>query len=241
LKEDYVLEKKPYGNHKMYSIKDKFLAHVDTKRMNWYLDRDLAVMLNEKDFKLTFKSKGNKSRGKYYSLELKNICVICGNKEQLTKHHVVPSQYRKYLPLEYKSKSSFDVLCVCIDCHHSYEISADELKSQLLMKYGLSDHNKDVNKIKSLHTTLNRHSEYLPDDKRSEMVEYLEGYFDKSIEEILEDDSLCDFESTTALFMKNITDYKSFVIMWREHFIDNAKPKFLPQEWVDEMNIVISL
>jgi len=28
-------------------MENKFLAHVDTKRMNWYLDRDLAIMLNE--------------------------------------------------------------------------------------------------------------------------------------------------------------------------------------------------
>ena len=27
------LDKKPYGNHKMFSIEDGFLAHVDTKRV----------------------------------------------------------------------------------------------------------------------------------------------------------------------------------------------------------------
>ncbi len=37
-RESYHLDKKPYGNHKMHSIDDQFLAHVDTKRMNWYLD-----------------------------------------------------------------------------------------------------------------------------------------------------------------------------------------------------------
>ena len=102
----------------MFSIDDKFLAHVDTKRMNWYLDRNLAAMMNNKDFKLTFKSKGDNTRGKYYMLELENNCVVCGLEENLTKHHVVPSQYRKFLPLKYKSKSSFDVLCLCADCHH---------------------------------------------------------------------------------------------------------------------------
>lgn len=225
----------------MYSIQEDFLAHVDTKRMNWYLDRDLAIMLNEKDFRLTFKSKGDRRDAEtaYYKLELENKCVVCGKEEELTKHHVVPTQYRKYLPMNYKSKSSFDVLVICSDCHHEYEAIADVLKLDLLIKYGLENHSKDMIKIKSFHNTLNNHSEYLTDDRRSEMVEYLETYFESTIEEILIVDYLTYYETTTSLLMKNITDYGAFVIMWREHFIKHANPQHLPQEWFDEINIVI--
>ena len=222
----------------MYSINDEFLAHVDTKRMNWYLDRDLAVMINEKDFKLTFKSKGNKSRGKYYMLELENKCVVCGSENKLTKHHVVPTQYRKYLPMKYKSKSSFDVLCLCGDCHHEYEVEADKLKESLLIEYDLVDHDKTMYRIKSTHLTLNTHGYHIPDERRNEMVEYLENYFDGDIEDILEVDNF-EFETSTELMMKQIDDYEVFVIMWREHFIEYAKPKYLPQEWYDEINYVV--
>lgn len=222
----------------MYSIEDKFLSHVDTKRMNWYLDRDLAVMINDKDFKLTFKSKGDKSRGKYYMLELENKCVVCGCEERLTKHHVVPTQYRKYLPLKYKSKSSFDVLALCHDCHHDYELEADKLKEELLIEFDLVDYDKTIYRIKSLHNTLNAHSEHIPDDRRNDMVEYLENYFDADIEDILEVDDF-EFETSTEVMMKQVDDYDSFVIMWRKHFIDNAKPKYLPQEWYDEINYVV--
>ena len=232
-----MLKKKPYGNHKMYSIEDKFLAYVDTKRMTWYLDRDLAIMINNNDFKLTFKSKGDKGRGKYYMIELENRCVVCGSDENLTKHHVVPYQYRKFLPLKYKSKSSFDVLCLCMNCHHEYELEADKLKESLLIKYELFDYDKEVYKIKSLHKTLNMHSDYIPNDKRSEMVEYLENYFDTNIEEILLVDEY-EFETSTELLMKEITNYEEFVIMWRKHFIEKAKPQFLPKEWVDEIELV---
>tara|TARA_R110000796_G_scaffold250514_1_gene379582 strand:- start:3335 stop:4030 length:696 start_codon:yes stop_codon:yes gene_type:complete len=226
-----------YGNHKMLSIDDKFLSHVDTKRMNWYLDRDLAVMINDKDFKLTFKSKGDAERGKYYKLELESRCVVCGSDENLTKHHVVPLQYRKYFPIEYKSKSSFDVLCLCANCHNEYELYADKLKSELLAKYNLTNHNKKLIKAKTFHHTLNHHSEHISDDRRGKMVEFLEDYFDTPIEEILLNDDF-ELEPTTSLFMKNITDYKSFIIMWRKHFIENTAPEFLPQEWEDEINLI---
>lgn len=224
----------------MYSIEEKFLAHVDTKRMNWYLNRDLAIMLNDKDFRLTFKSKGDRrdANTSYYKLELANKCVVCGNEDELTKHHVVPTRYRKYLPMNYKSKSSFDVLVICSDCHHEYEAIADVLKLELLIKYGLENYQKDRTKLKSYHNTLENHSEHIPDDRRNEMVEYLETYFNSNIEDILAEDEF-EFESTTALLMKNITDYESFVIMWREHFIKHAKPQHLPQEWIDEIKIVI--
>jgi hypothetical protein len=239
-KKEYHLNKKPYGNHKMYAIDGSFLAHVDTKRMNWYLDRDLAVMLNKKDFKLTFKSKGDRRNAntKYYTLQLENKCVICGDEYQLSKHHVVPTQYRKYLPLKYKSKSSFDVLCVCLECHHEYEMAADILKQELLVKYGLETHDKDIARVKSYHNALNKHSTHLPDDKRSEMVEFLEDYFGDPIEEILAVDDF-EFESSTSLMMKQLDDYESFIIMWRKHFLEHAKPQHLPQEWVDEIEIVL--
>ena len=227
-----------YGNHKMYAIDGTFLAHVDTKRMNWYLDRDLAVMVNDKDFKLTFKSKGDKSRGQYYMLELENKCVVCGIEEKLTKHHVVPTQFRKYLPLKYKSKSSFDVLALCEGCHHKYEIYADKLKEDLLGLYGLADHDKTIYKIKSIYNILNTHSEYIPDERRNEMVEYIQNYFDADIEDILQADNF-EFETATELMMKQIDDYDSFVIMWRKHFVENAKPKYLPKEWYDEIKYVV--
>jgi hypothetical protein len=225
----------------MLSIDGKFLAHVDTKRMNWYLDRDLAFMLNDKDFQLTFISKGDKDRGEYYKLSLTNNCVICGTEENLTKHHVVPHQYRKYMPIEYKSKASFDVLCLCIKCHHEYEITADKFKIELLDKYDILDNNKNFQKVHRYHKTLNSvHAPRIPKEKKLAMIEFLEEFFKAPIEEILEVDGY-EFETSTELLMKKVDDIENFVIMWRKHFIEYAKPKFLPKEWYDEMHIVFRI
>tara|TARA_R110000796_G_scaffold27712_12_gene76254 strand:+ start:1597 stop:2322 length:726 start_codon:yes stop_codon:yes gene_type:complete len=231
------LDKKPYGNHKMFSIEDGFLAHVDTKRMNWYLDRDLAVMINDKDFKLTFKSKGDKDRGEYYKLELSNCCVVCGSGNELTKHHVVPYQYRKYFPDEYKSKSSFDVLCLCKTCHNEYELKADVLKDDLLAQFNLESYTKDVQRVsRSIHA-LENYSEWIEGDRKQRMVSDIEDFFDDSLDNILDGEEI-EFESATSLLMKNIKDIEGFIIMWRKHFVEHTNAKSLPQEWLDEMGEV---
>src|SRR5690606_17321353 len=103
----------------------------------------------------------------------------------------------------------------------------------------LNNRPKDMVRAKSFWNTLENHSEYIPEDRRNDMIEWLETFFDASIEEILTDESFFEFESTTAMLMQHIDDYEAFVIMWRKHFIEHANPQHLPQEWFDEINIVI--
>lgn len=223
----------------MFSIEDKFLAHVDTKRMNWYLDRDLAIMINDKDFKLTFVSKGDKDRGEYYKLELLNVCVVCGSEDELTKHHVVPYQYRKFFPDMYKSKSSFDVLCLCKECHNEYELEADKLKEKYLSAYGLTNYTRDVQRVKrSLHA-LENYSEYIDGERRQRMISNIEDFFGDSFDNVLDSDDDFDFEPATSILMRQIDDIEGFIINWRAHFVKHTEPKFLPQEWLDEMCKVI--
>lgn len=229
-----------YGNYKMISIDGKFLAHVTEKRMNWYLDRDLAEKISELEFKLKFKTKGDDERGKYYKTKLKNICVVCGTDKKLTKHHVVPYQYRKYFPEKYKSKSSFDVLCVCENCHREYENEADKLKEKLLKNYGLENYNFLTSKVRRNRNTLYKHYDKIPNEKRISIINFLEDYFKMSIDEILNMGHVT-FENVTSLLMKNIDDFEEFIIMWRKHFIEYAKPKFILQEWLDEMEMVYTV
>lgn len=228
----------------MHSIDGKFLSHVDTRRMDWYLDRDLAVMLNDKDFQLTFQSKGDSERGEYYKLELQNCCVVCGSEDDFTKHHVVPHQYRKYFPDKYKSKSSFDVLCMCKTCHNEYELEADILKEELLKLWGLETYTRDALRArKSLHA-LENYSEYIDTERKARMIGHVEMFFNDSFDNILDDEEIngnFDFEPATSIMLRRIghENIEDFIRMWRKHFIKISKPRFLPQEWYDEMDIVI--
>lgn len=233
-----TLKEKPYENNKMFSINDNFLAHVSNKRMNWYLDKNLATKIKYNEFKLNFKTKGdNENRGDYYQLSLKNNCVVCGTKHELTKHHVVPYQYRKYLSRKYKSKNSFDVLCLCYKCHREYEKFANELKDLLLIIYNLKNQNNELRKINKTLTVLDNYSDFVDEDKKLKMINFVEDYFNDSLDNIL-DDYPYEIENEGLLVIREVSNQEGFIIMWRKHFIDYAKPKYLPQEWIDEIYFI---
>jgi hypothetical protein len=60
------------------------------KKADWYLNRDLAVMLTEdKAIQLVFDAKGDgHSEGDYMVEDRANICVSCGSPNALTLHHI---------------------------------------------------------------------------------------------------------------------------------------------------------
>lgn len=100
------------------------------------------------DFRLRFVSRLNQmkadgldveERDPYYRQRLENRCVICGTSEHLTKHHVIPSMYRRYFHNRFKSNNHHDVLPLCYECHRQYELEADILKEELLQEYGVTD------------------------------------------------------------------------------------------------------
>tara|TARA_R110000796_G_scaffold88978_2_gene192368 strand:+ start:13106 stop:13819 length:714 start_codon:yes stop_codon:yes gene_type:complete len=226
----------PYGNFEMLSKDGDFLCYTTEKKMNWYLTRSLAKQLNDKKYQLNFitKGDGNNVRGEYYKIPLENKCVVCGSTDELTKHHVVPSQYRKKLPERFKSKSSFDVLCVCDTCHNKYEKHADDLKLQLLVDYGLLDYAKANQRAIRCHNVLKRHYAVVPEERLANMTEFLEDYLQDSIENIIAIERL-DFISVTDKLMNGITDHEAFILMWREHFIEKTKPQHLHESWLEGM------
>lgn len=103
------------------------MFYCDDKKAKWYLRKNLAEIVDERKIKLLFKPNGP---GEDPSVRLtKNItCVCCNSQTSLTKHHIVPTQYRKQLPLKYKEHYSYDVVLLCKKCHESYERKADVFK-----------------------------------------------------------------------------------------------------------------
>jgi 5-methylcytosine-specific restriction endonuclease McrA len=146
----------PYGNYKMVSTDGGFLAFTDKKRMNWYVSRNLAILIDKTTYQLNFATEGdgNWDKGDYYKLALENKCVVCGDNEELTRHHIVPSQYRKLLSIKYKGRNSYDIVAICNTCHAKYEREADKLKEHILINFGLSTYTKDNARIKKYHHTL---------------------------------------------------------------------------------------
>ncbi|KAJ2957005.1 hypothetical protein NQZ79_g7215 [Umbelopsis isabellina] len=96
-----------YDNWKVYSRNDKLMFRCNKKKVDWYLNRNLAVVLAEdKAIKLVFEAKGDGHfEGDYMAEDRANICVV-----------VV-------------------ALVLCKSCHLGYESHADDYKNLIVREY----------------------------------------------------------------------------------------------------------
>lgn len=237
-----------YGNVKIY-YQDILMFLTTEKRANWYLSNDLGIIrnLDPMEISLTFHPKGfGNDNSLYYLSEKRNACVVCNDDDisKLTKHHVVPVEFRKYFPTHLKNHSSHDVLPICQDHHYDYENNyASKLKNELYQKYGIvqnaikSDRTK-LYKLINLAKLLNdfQRSHEIPRFRRENIKDELHNYFnDLSIDEIanLDHNKIFDEEllNTGKQLIDKIEDLDEFTIMWRKHFIDSMNPQYMPIGW----------
>lgn len=191
-----------YDNCKMYAPDGVLLANCSSKRMKWYIKRNLAIWVGENQFKLLFEPNGNGNASDVpYMLEQReNRCVICGTSEDLTLHHVVPSSFRKHLPEEYKSRNHFDVVCCCAKCHDQYERKANWLRRSLIDSLVVVKKEKQtpdpeklrlekarraaqslLERARRAAQALLRHYDQIPEEKRLKLFQTLSEYFGKQV------------------------------------------------------------
>ncbi|KAJ2756609.1 hypothetical protein GGI19_000699 [Coemansia pectinata] len=121
-----------YENCTVLDISGNLLFRASRKRLDWYLSRDLATVIDDRTIQLKFANRGTgRSNEPFYLQDMRNACVVCGTTDGLTMHHVVPHQYRQYMSTAIKSRSSFDLLPVCMRCHDQYERHATSFKKHL--------------------------------------------------------------------------------------------------------------
>ncbi|KAI9019486.1 hypothetical protein CLU79DRAFT_757415 [Phycomyces nitens] len=194
-----------------------------------------------------------------------NSCVSCDAKIGLTVHHVVPDMYRRWMPLTIKSKSSRDLLVLCKICHDSYETHALQFKKQLVNIYGVPLEGKgwiqrpDYRAARKAASALLRAPEKIPQSRIQELTTLVEGFSnekgwtDLKWTEILErcrglEDTIKgpDFvehgECVVGRLMgakenERWPDLEGFIRQWRQHFLDNLKPKYLSPKWTVDGDI----
>lgn len=232
--------KEIYESFEMLHPSGEFMAFVSSKRANWYIKKDLADWTSEKQFKLRFAPKGDgKKDMPFYTQRLENRCVVCGyDGDDLNKHHVVPYVFRSRFPSSYKENNHHDVLITCIDCHEKYENHAMNFKVKLVkdagivMNHKMSAAEKFNRKIMSAKNVINKiNSGDIPIGKMPK-EKYLELFELSKMAAVPVDIASHTFWADEL--MKKINseeDLFSFVKIWRQHFLDYAKPKFLPEHW----------
>ena len=236
-----------YDNCKIYSLDDKFLGFCDQKKYDWYVKKELVTVIDDKTIKLNFEPKLNGKDGKfeeYCKVEMKTQCVVCGNKKNLNKFHVIPSEFRKFFPIHMKSHASHDVVLVCTPCHNELNCIYGEYREFLLLKYNI-EVNQESCKIKTC--AKNQLKLINKSDKTKKnnikmvnnetiLNEYLGHPY--SIEELEELKNLCIYDGIGSaksigeyIVSKNKNYLEQFEETWRNIFIEQIEPKFLPECW----------
>lgn len=233
-----------YESYSMLHPDGTLMCHCNEKKAQWYVNRKLATWVNDKTFKLMFEPNGHgKSDNPYYTQSLENRCVVCGSYENLNKHHVVPYVFRKRFPVHYKQSNHHDILPTCIDCHEHYESFATDYKKQLASECGASINTptneeqrfnlkvlkarKLIEKVKS-NDLLDRSGNLIviPHEK----LKSIETLANQNLKEIDKNLTTMWADLIIEKVLETNTLYE-FVCKWREHFIEYAKPQFLPNYW----------
>lgn len=128
-----------YGSLKLehyilHNLEGKPLLSIKRKKLDHYLRKGMAVFRNdiyqlttnhiEESIKATLGTTTNP-----YLLHKKHSqCVVCGHEHNLTRHHVIPQNIFKNLPVEIRAHILGLILCMCVECHIKIEYRLGQAK-----------------------------------------------------------------------------------------------------------------
>ena len=233
-----------YESFSMFHPDGTLMCHCNEKKAKWYVSRGLADWTGEKQFKLRFEPQGHgKSDSPYYTQSLENQCVVCGAKENLNKHHVMPYVFRSRLPVAYKESNHHDIVAICVDCHEEYEGVATQYKAQLAQAAGTSINisipaeHKNNRKILAAQKLLEKWEKGELTDSKGYKVclphEKLSSLRKKAAEPMVEVELVQGAVWANIIMDKVFTEDRlfDFIKSWREHFIAHMNPQYLPEHW----------
>lgn len=235
-----------YGNYSILSPTGELLCYCRRKKIDWYLNRNLAEQVTPNSIKLKFIPKGRGNQGDPCLLqEFENKCVVCGTIKDLTRHHIVPYCYRRYMSKYFEHMTHFDILPLCIVCHDTYEKFANQLKAELLIRHNVKVTKKilDTEFLKCLKMVwaLDNYKLKIPSARLQEMQLYIQKYLKttnqtlKEFKKLAEDKNPClHQEESGAKEIVEKSNLDDLAVEWRNHFLKYADPKYLPGNWRPE-------
>lgn len=191
--------------------------------------------------------------GDFYRGMKENKCVVCGRADDLLRKNVVPHEYRKLFPLVMKSKTSHDIVLLCLPCHQLSNMKDQTIRRKLEMEYSaplketfLPEEieatialKKDQRAARALLKEKN-----IPEWRKIELKESLmKSYPDQEISTdflqfLMNKEKEHKLSSCTASHAEIVVDiFKEneclieLEQLWRQHFITSMKPAFLPDLW----------
>lgn len=242
----------------------ELLCTCDRSKAEWYVSKGLAKLLTDEPYtiRLTFEPAGRAvgEVGKYYTIPKENKCVVCGKEDTFIRKNVVPREYRKYFPVVMKNHTSHDILLLCTVCHQLSNMS------DLNLRYKLADlcdapiqsqenvrliEEPQLKKLKSAARALYRNGDQIPEPRRKELESQFLEHFPPGTtitSELLAEYFDIDIYKENENFLRHGEKVVKYFIegngggiiqlekMWREHFLNSMKPRFLPELWSVDHN-----
>jgi hypothetical protein len=235
-----------YGNFKILDPEENLIGLCDVKRYRWYIRQNVAVPFGEKTVKLLKPPEYKDGFSIYKPVERDTVCVVCGVVNDLTKFHVVPSQFKKHFPDNKKEHNSSDVVLLCGNCSVNANHITDIFKKIIFNMLNVSPKNfTDPVKIniRKFAMKINKNKSHgKPYDTELQMLKTLLGrendtFTDQELQEyhvLSSDTSYKGFSTigeyvTNAFKESNKIDY--FSTKWRDNFVQNLEPKYLPGDF----------
>lgn len=233
----------------------ELLSSIDRKKAMWYVNKGLATEISSESafiVRLNFEPAGRcvGAADEFYRIAKTNQCVVCGQTEKLFRKNVIPREYKKFFPDIMKSKTSHDVVLLCVECNirsNLYDLKIRQLleeECEAPIKSNLKD-DKGCNKLiaeKRLAKAL-LSEQKIPDKRRNEIKEILQkSYANQEInEEFCQKLMMMEISKPERIALshgelvvkryKEIGGLAKLEKLWRQHFLDVMQPKFLPALW----------
>lgn len=131
-------------NWKVYNPSGRHMFTCGEKKANWYLDKNLATIIGNKQIQFDFVPKGNgfEDNEEFGRGMRESRCVVGGIETNLQRHHIVPYCYRQFFPEKFKSKNHHDVVLINDKKHSEYEQMANEYKDEIARIYDVKTINE---------------------------------------------------------------------------------------------------
>lgn len=240
-------ENRAYGNIEVYSPDNELMFRANEDKLKFYINKNLVEQIGDNKYKLLFepKGKGHFDRNKILLEPRENKCVCCGDEDilMLTRHHVVPSRFRKHFPDYIKGNNHRYIVFLCRDCHNEYGTFENELNDVLAARFDVMTIKECAKKIvyeKKIITGIADSILYkdgIPEDRIEALkkhfvektgMEPTEQNLKKVHKQKYEPPNLdYNFGYLVVNMVENIYDFQQ---EWLEHFVSSMKPKYLPQD-----------
>jgi hypothetical protein len=179
--EKAALKKAVYDNCRILSPAGELMCNCSAKKIQWYLERQLATPIDDRTIQLLFAPKGPGNRGdEFYLAAKENMCVVCGNGAQFVRHSIVPHAFRSLFPEKHKSHSSHDIVLLCPACHQRTQPLMASLRKQIFRELNIvppvvrpPPDRLAMQRAVGLARSLLKNGDRMPTDRRTELQDEL--------------------------------------------------------------------